>query len=56
MKCEPHGPMQFDKTNDKQLGIEGGWDAQLQLMSSLIIANPISLVEAALTCVHIVVV
>ena len=35
MKCEPHGPIQLDKTNDERLGIQGTLDAQLQLISSL---------------------
>ena len=53
MNCEPHGPIQLDKTNVERLGIQGASDAPLQLISLLIIAKPISLAEAALACLHI---
>ena len=42
LKCEPHGPIQLDKTNAERLGIQGASDAQLQLISSLNIAKSIS--------------
>ena len=53
MKCEPHGPIQLDKTNAERLGLQGASNSQLQLISSLIISKPISLAEAALACLHI---
>ena len=53
MKCEPHGPIQLDKTNAERLGIQGASYVQLQLISSLIIAKSISLAKAALACLHI---
>ena len=53
MKCEPHGPIQLEKTNAERLGIQGASDAQLQSISSLIIAKPIFPVEVALACLHI---
>ncbi len=53
MKCEPHGPINLNKKNAERLGLYGPSDAQLKLISSLIIAKPVSPSEAALACLQI---
>jgi hypothetical protein len=53
MKCEPHGPINLNKKNAERLGLHGASDAQLKLISSLIIAKPVSPSEAALACLQI---
>ena len=53
MKCEPNGPIQLDKTNVERLSIQEASNIQLHLISSLIIAKPISSAEAMLACLHI---
>ena len=53
MKCETHGPINLNKKNVERLGLHGASDTQLKLISSLIIAKPVSLLEAAFACVQI---
>ena len=53
MKCEPHGPINLNKKNVERLRLHGASDAQLKLISSFIIAKPVSLSEAALACLQI---
>jgi hypothetical protein len=53
MKCEPHGPINLNKKNAERLGLHGASNAQLKLISSLIIAKPVSPSEAALACLQI---
>jgi hypothetical protein len=53
MKCEPHGPIHLNKNNAKRSGLQGASEAQLQLISSLIIAKPMAPSEAALTYLQV---
>jgi hypothetical protein len=53
MKCEPHGPIHLNKKNAERLGLQGASDAQLLLISSLIIAKPVAPSEAALACLQV---
>ena len=52
MKCEPHGLINLNKKNAERLGLPGASHAQLKLISSLIIAIPVSPSEAAFACLQ----
>ena len=53
MKCEPHSPINLNKKNAKCLGLHRASDTQLKLISSLIIAKPVSPSEATFACLQI---
>ena len=53
IKCEPHGLLNLNKKNAERLGLDGASDAQLKLMSSLIIARLVSPLEVELACLQI---
>ena len=53
MKFEPHSPINLNKKNAKCLGLHRASDTQLKLISSLIIAKPVSPSEATFACLQI---
>jgi hypothetical protein len=53
MKYKPHSPIQLNKQNEKIFDLQRASDAQLQFISSLIIAKPITPSEATVTCLQV---
>jgi hypothetical protein len=53
MKSEPHGTFNIDTTNVKRFGLENLDPIQLQIISSMVTAKPITSTEAAMTCLGI---
>jgi hypothetical protein len=52
MKCEPHGKLNLNTKNAKQLGLKNASIIQLQLVSNLIISKPVSMVEITFVCLE----
>jgi hypothetical protein len=53
MKCEPQGTIKLDDVNVRSLGLVHATPLQLQLISTIITAKLVSLVEAAVSCLQI---
>jgi hypothetical protein len=53
MKCEPHGKLNLNTKNAKQLGFLNASIIQLQVISNLIISKPISPTKVTLVCLEI---
>jgi hypothetical protein len=53
MKCEPHGTLNFNFVNVKQLGLQNASQVQLQLIFILIISKHVSLVDGTFICLNI---
>jgi hypothetical protein len=53
MKCEPQGAIKLDDVSARSLGLIDATPLQLQLISTTIIAKPVSPTEAALSCLQI---
>jgi hypothetical protein len=53
MKCEPQGTIKLDDVSVRSLGLVDATLLQLQLISATIIAKPVSLAEATLSCLQI---
>jgi hypothetical protein len=53
LKYELHGTIHLNKKKIERLGLHSASNAQLQFISSLIIAKPIAPSEAALACLQV---
>jgi hypothetical protein len=53
MKSEPLGTINIDPKNAKRLGLENLDPVQLQIISAMVTAKPVTSTEAAMTCLNI---
>ena len=53
MKSEPHGTLNIDTANARRLGLDNLHPVQLQIISAMVTAKPVTSTEAAMACLGI---